>query len=484
MYRDQTRSWFKHLDFMVLDLVCMQLCFTLSYWLYVDFSNPYRMETYQFQAILITVSQLVVMLFTNNYQGILRRSRTEEALAVLRYVGAIFLVALVYLFVVHQSAIASRMQFGLTALFMLVLDYLLRQANKMRIRKTGSQQKKSLVIITSRELAPKAIDKLMHSKGYLDYFVKGIILLDGEPTEEILKLGVPVMRLGKESIDNMSHDWVDEVFILQPENYALPPRLMNDLFEMGMVVNYASAAMSDGRWPVTEMRKMGDYRVLTSGIQMASAGEVAIKRIMDFIGGIVGSLITLVMCIFVAPAIKLSSPGPVFFKQQRVGRNGKVFTMYKFRSMYVDAEERKAALQKDNEVPDGMMFKVKNDPRIIGSEKKRSNGKPGGLGNFLRRTSIDEFPQFFNVLKGDMSMVGTRPPTLDEWEKYDLGHRVRLSVKPGITGLWQVSGRSKITDFHEVVRLDREYIEKWNLALDLKILAKTVVVVFRGRGAL
>ena len=268
MYRDQTRSWFKHLDFMVLDIICMQLCFTLSYWLYVDFSNPYRMETYQFQAILITVSQLVVMLFTNNYQGILRRSRTEEALAVLRYVSAIFIVALVYLFVVHQSAIASRMQFGLTALIMLVLDYLLRQANKIRIRKIGSQQKKSLVIITSRELAPKAIDKLMHSKGYLDYFVKGIILLDGEPTEEILKLGVPVMRLGKESIDNMSHDWVDEVFILQPENYALPPRLMNDLFEMGMVVNYASAAMSDGRWPVTEMRKMGD---ISSG--SAEGGE-------------------------------------------------------------------------------------------------------------------------------------------------------------------------------------------------------------------
>ena len=157
--------------------------------------------------------------------------------------------------------------------------------------------------------------------------------------------------------------------------------------------------------------------------------------------------------------------------------------MYKFRSMYMDAEERKAALMAQNKIGDGMMFKMDDDPRIIGSEKKDKKGRPAGIGNFIRRTSLDEFPQFINVLKGDMSLVGTRPPTMDEWQKYDMSHRVRMSIKPGITGMWQVSGRSSITDFNEVVRLDREYIENWRLSLDIKILLKTVWVVIMRSGA-
>jgi lipopolysaccharide/colanic/teichoic acid biosynthesis glycosyltransferase len=149
----------------------------------------------------------------------------------------------------------------------------------------------------------------------------------------------------------------------------------------------------------------------------------------------------------------------------------------------MDAEERKKALMAQNKVQDGMMFKMDDDPRIIGSEKKDKNGKPKGIGNFIRRTSLDEFPQFWNVLKGEMSLVGTRPPTLDEWEKYDLHHRVRMSIKPGITGLWQISGRSEITDFEEVVRLDREYIQNWSPELDFQILLKTVSVVLKHEGA-
>ena len=153
--------------------------------------------------------------------------------------------------------------------------------------------------------------------------------------------------------------------------------------------------------------------------------------------------------------------------------------MYKFRSMYMDAEERKQELMDQNEMSDGMMFKMENDPRIIGSEK----GPGKGIGNFIRKTSLDEFPQFFNVLKGDMSLVGTRPPTVDEWEQYNFHHRGRMSVKPGLTGLWQVSGRSEITDFDEVVALDQEYIENWSLGTDIKILLKTVMVVVTGAGA-
>jgi lipopolysaccharide/colanic/teichoic acid biosynthesis glycosyltransferase len=209
---------------------------------------------------------------------------------------------------------------------------------------------------------------------------------------------------------------------------------------------------------------------------------MTLKRVIDIIGGLVGSFIAIIIMIIVGPIIKTKSPGPIIFVQERVGKNGKVFKMYKIRSMYMDAEERKAELLSQNKM-DGFMFKMNDDPRIIGSEKKGKNGEPKGIGNFIRKTSLDEFPQFFNVLKGDMSLVGTRPPTIDEWNKYSSQHRKRLSIKPGITGLWQISGRSNITNFDEVVRLDSEYIDNWTFGMDMKILVKTLEKVFKKDGA-
>ena len=194
------------------------------------------------------------------------------------------------------------------------------------------------------------------------------------------------------------------------------------------------------------------------------------KRAIDLFVSIVGFIILLPVFLILMLAVKLDSPGPVFFKQDRVGKNGRIFHIYKFRSMYMDAEERKAELMKYNEMQ-GLMFKMEDDPRIF------------PIGKFMRKFSIDELPQFWNVLRGDMSLVGTRPPTLDEFEKYEAHHRARLSNKPGLTGMWQVSGRSKITDFEEVVSLDTAYISNWNLAMDVRILFKTVKVVLLGRGA-
>ena len=172
----------------------------------------------------------------------------------------------------------------------------------------------------------------------------------------------------------------------------------------------------------------------------------------------------------VALAIKLESRGPVIFKQERIGKNGRHFTMYKFRSMYPDAEKRLADLMAENEVK-GLMFKMEKDPRVT------------RVGRFLRKTSIDELPQFWNILKGDMSLVGTRPPTINEFEQYNAHYRRRLSITPGLTGMWQVSGRSDIKDFDEVVRLDLEYIDQWSLRLDFKLLLQTIGVVLFGRGS-
>ena len=215
------------------------------------------------------------------------------------------------------------------------------------------------------------------------------------------------------------------------------------------------------------VNQLGSIPVITFANNVYDYRQLFIKRLMDIVGSIVGLAITGVIMIFLAPILKLESPGPLFFKQKRVGKNGRYFYIYKFRSMYVDAEERKKELMDKNKM-DGLMFKMDNDPRIT------------KVGRFIRKTSIDELPQFFNVLKGDMSLVGTRPPTVDEFKQYETYHKRRLSVKPGITGLWQVSGRNRITNFEDVVKLDLKYIDNWSIALDIKILFKTVAVVFKG----
>ncbi len=195
------------------------------------------------------------------------------------------------------------------------------------------------------------------------------------------------------------------------------------------------------------------------------------KQAIDFTGALALLVIFSPLMIAVAIAIKLTSPGPVFFRQQRSGRNGQPFTMIKFRSMVSNAEQLKSELAALNEMA-GPVFKISRDPRTT------------WVGRIIRKSSIDEFPQLFNVLRGEMSLVGPRPLPVDEVQRFDdLAHRRRLSVKPGLTCLWQVSGRNNVTDFKEWVRLDLEYIDNWSLWLDFKILCRTVPVVLLGTGA-
>lgn len=483
MNQKHLKGWLKHGDFILLDILCLQLCFMLGFWLVHGYGNPYRTDDYQLQAIVLVLSQLVVILFANNYSGILRRKRFDELLAVLQYILEILFVALLYLFLVKSTATVSRLQFGFTLLLFVVFDFLFRQFNKRRIFRSGVNRRKSIVLVTGKDFVEEAMRKLNDPNTYQEYTINGVILLDTDQSVSFEGIDVPVVPIGDEAIQRLLHAWVDEVFILQPDHLPFPTKLQDELMTMGITVNYTMTAISDGRWPATDIRKLGNYKVLTNSVRFVSAGQLALKRGLDILGGLVGCIFTGIIFIFVAPAIYIKSPGPIFFTQERVGQNGKIFKMHKFRTMYLDAEERKAELMAQNRIQDGMMFKMDDDPRIIGSEKKNKNGKPVGIGNILRLTSLDEFPQFADILMGHMSLVGWRPCTLGEWEKYDLKHRIRASMKPGLTGMWQVSGRSEITDFDEVVRLDREYIENWSLWLDIKILLKTVLVVFARKGA-
>ena len=300
--------------------------------------------------------------------------------------------------------------------------------------------------------------------------IKGIILLDTNDVKDVS--GVKVVSDNENVFKYLQTEYVDEILISIGDFDAKD--LIKKLSLMGIVLHVEYNGIDDlvGSNNKLIVENIANTTVVTSTINTISPLQLFVKRFMDIVFGIIGTIITLILTIIIGPIIKCKSKGPIFFVQDRVGRNGKIFKMIKFRSMYLDAEDRKKELANQNENKDQMMFKIDKDPRII-----------PGIGEFIRKTSIDEFPQFINVLKGEMSVVGTRPPTLDEWNKYDLHHRARLAIKPGITGLWQVSGRSEIKDFEEVVRLDTEYIKNFSLWKDAAIIFKTVKVVFNRQGA-
>ncbi len=201
-----------------------------------------------------------------------------------------------------------------------------------------------------------------------------------------------------------------------------------------------------------------------------TAAHLTLKRVLDVVGALSALVVLLPLFLLVALVVKWSSPGPIFFVQTRAGRGGRAFPCLKFRTMLVGAEQQKAALAALNELT-GPVFKIRNDPRLTRA------------GRILRKYSLDELPQFMNVLLGDMSLIGPRPPTFDEVARYSEHQLRRLSVRPGITGLWQVSGRASITDFEHWVALDLEYIDRGSVWLDLVILAKTPAEVLRARGA-
>jgi len=267
-------------------------------------------------------------------------------------------------------------------------------------------------------------------------------------------------------------DKVDQIFFLQKSDTRLSDiqPYIDLCIDMGITVKVIFESGFYKRMD-SFVSSIGMYPVITYHTISLNNYEAMLKRLMDIIVSFIGIVVASPIMIVTAIAIKKESEGPALFKQVRVGQNGREFKIYKFRSMYIDAEERKKELMAQNEMQGGVMFKMKDDPRIT------------KVGKFIRKTSIDELPQLFNVLFGSMSLVGTRPPTLDEVEKYNRSHWRRISIKPGITGMWQVSGRNNITDFDEVVKLDLKYIDNWNLLLDIKILFRTVGILFTKDGA-
>lgn len=466
MYRFEKNDFFSKWHFFISDVLVLQIVFLIPY-LMSEWTDSYlRLQ------ILTTLVQICVLFFCGAYSDIYSRGYLKEFKNVLLVQSIVLVSILTILFIDKSIVFYSRK----VILYMYLNSIIFIYAERIFIKKISlfffkeEHHARSVLIVTSDFEAETIVKTILQNK-HSDFKIIGIGFFENgkDKVQEKSVCGIPVVATGEEIFSYIKNNVVDEVFLTANKN-DLSNKIVKVCAEMSVVIHYTLniPELSYARKTVEEF---GGFEVLTCGANFVSLHQLFIKRAIDIVGSIVGLLVTGILFVFVAPIIYIKSPGPIFFSQERVGKNGRKFKIYKFRSMYMDAEKRKAELLERNKM-DGFMFKIDDDPRII-----------KGIGNFIRKTSIDEFPQMWNVLKGDMSLVGTRPPTVDEFKRYEYHHKSRLATKPGITGLWQVSGRSNITDFEQVVELDNTYIREWSLSLDLKILLRTVLVVLGKEGS-
>ena len=428
MYKKKYSGWLKHADFLILDIIVLQLSFYVAYCIRHGIGNMYADQLYAGMAIVLLLIDIVIGIIFENLHNVMKRGFWIEAIQTSKQVLEVFALFAIYLVTVQSAEQFSRTVLYLTMVFYWILGYVGRTLWKTYLKHHSRYaSKRSLIIVTKADRLPILTEQLQ-GETYAAYQILGITVVDADMMGQ--QIGKYTVIANADSIIEYTRTgWVDEIYIdLEPGDTSAEP-LIRQFLEMGIVTHMrlSDALTESGRKII--MEKLGDMPVITATMNYASPGQLFMKRCLDITGGLIGCILTGILCIFLAPAIYIQSPGPIFFSQIRVGKNGKQFRLYKFRSMYM------------------------------------------------------EFPQFFNVLKGDISLVGTRPPLVSEVEQYELRHCTRLAMKPGITGMWQISGRSSITDFDEVVKLDREYIENWNFGKDLKILWKTVGAVLKKDGA-
>lgn len=473
MYRKNDNNFFKHFDFMVLDIICLMISFVLS--AYIRHKNLIYLKDpniflYRGTLLFLVIVSFILYVFQDTFKNVLKRGPYSEFIYSFRHAFEVVIAGVVYLFASKGAEEFSRVVLFLMGVIYLVITLIVRQLWKLVVKRNrASDGSRKLLLITKSEIAEDSI-KILRENNYQSFKLVGTAIVDKVLTGDTID-DVPVVAELDDLVEYVCKEWIDELFIIMPEGEHLDSDVMEELNQIGVVIHIKIANESDliGRKQTVE--KLANFTVLTTSMNFATPGQLLIKRLMDIVGGAIGCVLCGIAILIVGPIIKIQSPGPIFFSQTRVGQNGKLFKVHKLRSMYMDAEERKKELMAQNKLQDAKMFKMDNDPRIT------------PIGRFIRKTSIDELPQFFDVLVGNMSLVGTRPPLPDEVKEYEPHHHARLAIRPGITGMWQVSGRSDITDFEEVVKLDTEYINNWDLGLDIKILFKTVLVVLLGRGS-
>lgn len=449
-------------------------------WLHLIPSDYQDAAYFQFY-LMLALAFLVSFICFDQEQDLARRRFRDDAVRALGMTLVLGAATALMMLVAKQPLADSRYLFFGVLLFHFVLQLVFLAAVKHYLRhavaRTGLKKLTGVLTVTDR-----ARPLLCSLQQDWTKTLCGVALMDAAPGEIGNALeGVPIKAGFGDFMDWVRREALDEVYIDVPyDTGASLTGYLAELESMGLDVHFSVPLLEklfgdtpDESWRSrvsSNLEHRGNAFLIGIGTVHHSIRSQMLKRAMDICGALVGLVISVPIIAVTAIPLKLESPGPLFFKQQRVGLNGRIFYIYKLRSMYQDAEQRKQELMSRNEMQ-GLMFKMTDDPRIT------------KVGKFIRKTSIDELPQFWNVLRGDMSLVGTRPPTVDEYDHYQSHHKRRLSMKPGITGMWQVSGRSSIQNFEDVVRMDTQYIDHWSFKLDVEILLKTIAVVFTRSGA-
>lgn len=457
---------------LVIDIVALVIAYTMSLVIYAATRvENYDSGTHQMGYVYLMLFCVLYSVFIEGNRDFFTRGYYVELVAIVKYTVTLMIGLVMVMFFTKEIALLSRLIFAYFAVINVILTYafhiLFKKYMLVYYRKSNNSNK--VMVITNVEKAEKIVGDLQGAAAWNSQ-VTSVALMDVKKTGETIG-GIPVVADAESLYDVSKQMTLDEVFISLPDYSHEQIKEMIVAFEsMGVVCHYAVdfIEVEDGSERMIE--NFAGYAVVSYSLNYFDVRRLFIKRLMDIVGGFIGLVLTALITPFVALAIKIESPGPVFFSQIRIGKNGRRFKIYKFRSMYIDAEERKKELEAQNELS-GPMFKMENDPRIT------------KVGKFIRKTSIDETPQFYNILIGQMSLVGTRPPTEDEFEQYSMYYRRRLSITPGLTGMWQVNGRSEVTDFDDVVKYDLEYIDNWSLGLDIKLILKTFTSVLFHKGA-
>lgn len=449
--------------------ICLAIAYLIRYNIFYGINDH---GDQMWQLVFVSILYGFIHIFGDFTNHFFQRGYFEEFVAIIKELMIFSVVWIAILFLIHRSSDLSRLVYGYFIATSIIFIYIGRNLFKQYMIKIYKMSKYSnrLLIVSSSQKVDEVIKNLVEYNEWNRILV-GIALTDKKMVGEAL-YGLPILADKDTLIEYVVHNNVDEVFIsgLSVLPKFLLEQWISEMEGMGIIVDVNIDVFNIESGGKRSMNRVGKYAVVTFARNIFSTRQIVLKRFLDVFGSLFGILILGIVTIFLAPAIKIESPGPVFFGQTRVGKNGRKFTFYKFRSMYQDAEQRKKELMSQNEVK-GLMFKLEDDPRIT------------KVGKFIRKTSLDELPQFLNVLRGDMSLVGTRPPTVDEYERYEAKHKCRLSMTPGLTGMWQISGRSDIKDFDEVVKLDMQYIDDWTILKDIKILILTVLVVITGKGS-
>jgi exopolysaccharide biosynthesis polyprenyl glycosylphosphotransferase len=415
----------------------------------------------QIGVILLYVTLLFLAAhFQSLYKFSPIRSIFQEEILVIRAVAIATVVLTAFIYLCHIQPV-SRLVVGLTALFSAIALMAWRACDSyLRQKQLSSGFGLQYALIVGAGRVGQLLADHLDQNPSLGYKVRGFVDSNHHDNPRILG---KVEELGQV----VRQEFIDEIFVTIPSERELVKSIAREASQLNLGLKVVSELYDGIAWRSPD-ELVGEFPVRVLHRRPVPHSGLFLKRLIDILGSAVGLILLFPFFLVIAVAIRLDSPGPIFYRASRAGKKGRRFICYKFRTMVAHADEQKRVLQHLNERI-GPLFKISNDPRIT------------RFGAFLRRHSLDEFPQLWNVLKGDMSLVGPRPPEFDEITEYKLEHLSRLDATPGITGLWQVSARHD-PSFETAVTLDNYYIDNWGLFLDLKIILRTIPVVVKGLG--